>query len=107
MASYHSCLHCFKTSFYTQAEFLTGYAARGHFVYSDIFLENTLGEEKVWNSCEKGTQLRKGKLKQSELKLKTNAFLKKENSQGKKNALIRFCFHFIFPHDLIYGEISH
>lgn len=95
MASYHSCPHCLKTSFYTQAEFLTGYVARGHFVYGDIFLENTLGEEKVWNSCEKGTQLRKGKLKQSELKRKTNAFLKKEN-RGKK-CLDSFLLSLHFP----------
>lgn len=79
MDSYHSCPFYFKTSFYNQAEFLTGYMARGHFVYTDIFLENFLDieshvEEIGWNNCEKVTQQRKGKLKHNELKLKTNAF---------------------------------
>lgn len=52
---------------------LTFYLARGHFVYIGIFLENVLGieshtEQIGWKSWEKGTQLRKGKLKQNDLK---------------------------------------
>lgn len=79
MDSYHSCPFYFKTAFYNQADFLTGYVARGHFVYTDIFLENIsdieshVEKEIGWNLCEKETQPRKRKLNKNKLKLKTNA----------------------------------
>lgn len=67
MDSYHSCLYYFKTSFYNWAEFLTGYVVRGHFVYTDIFLENIIEshieKEIGCNSCGKKNTAEEGKIK--------------------------------------------
>lgn len=50
-----------------------------------------------WNNYEKKTQLRKGKLKQNELKLKTNAFFKKRKKDQVKKCAVSFLLSPHFP----------
>ena len=63
-SDYSDYSYYFKTSFYNQTEFLIVNVARGHFVYTDIFLENILAieshvEQIGCKSYKKATQLRK------------------------------------------------